>query len=161
MSVTDFEHRPYRLGVGAVVFNGDGQVFVARRIDTETDAWQLPQGGIDEGEDPLEAVFREVEEEIGTRKVVMIAPALDWRAYDLPPDLADRVWKGRYRGQRQMWYALRFTGEPDDIRLDASGHPEFDAWRWAPISTLPSLAISFKRQLYADLVAEFGHIAVA
>lgn len=159
MSSTAYENRPYRPGVGALIFNDDGLVFVARRIDTPVEAWQLPQGGIDDGEDPADAVLRELEEEIGTRNVKIIGPARQWRHYDLPAELADRVWRGRFRGQRQMWYALRFTGVEDDIRLDASGHPEFDAWRWISLDQLPALAIDFKRQLYADLVAEFATLA--
>jgi putative (di)nucleoside polyphosphate hydrolase len=144
-----------------MVVNKDGMVFVARRIDTAEDAWQLPQGGVDAGEQPEDAVLREVEEEIGTRKVKILAAARNWHSYDLPPGLADRVWGGRYRGQRQMWFALRFNGVDSDIDLNASGHPEFDAWRWVPIQDLPTLAIFFKRQIYADLVSEFGAVVAS
>lgn len=161
MSSTRYQDRPYRRGVGALLFNGDGLVFVARRIDTPGEAWQLPQGGIDDAEDPAEAVLRELEEEIGTRNVEIIAPARQWRAYDLPVHLADRVWGGRFRGQLQMWFALRFAGVDSEIRLDATGHPEFDAWRWIPMDRLPELAIDFKRAIYAELVAEFGNLVGA
>ncbi len=158
MSSPRYQDRPYRRGVGALMFNDDGLVFVARRIDTPGEAWQLPQGGIDDEEDPADAVLRELEEEIGTRNVEIIAHARQWRAYDLPAELADRVWGGRYRGQRQLWFALRFAGVDSEIQLDASNHPEFDDWRWIPIDRLPELAIDFKRAVYAELVAEFGSL---
>lgn len=152
--------RPYRRGVGAVLFNREGLVFVARRIDTPSEAWQLPQGGVDEGETPRQAVLRELAEEIGTADVEILAKSKRWYTYDLPAELADRVWGGKYRGQRQRWFALRFRGRDADIDLAAHGRPEFDAWRWVPIEMLPDFAIGFKRQLYADLVAEFARFAV-
>ena len=150
---------PYRRGVGAVLFNREGLVFVARRIDTPVDAWQLPQGGVDDGEKPRRAVLREVAEEIGTGDVEVLAKSKRWYTYDLPAELVGRVWGGKYRGQRQRWFALRFLGRDEDIDLAAHGRPEFDAWRWVSIETLPDLAIAFKRQLYADLVAEFAPYA--
>lgn len=153
--------RPYRTGVGAVLFNRAGQVFVARRIDTPGDAWQLPQGGIDGGETPEQAVLRELAEEVGTNKVEIIAEARDWLSYDLPADLADTAWGGRYRGQRQKWFALRFTGGDADIDLDAGDHPEFSAWMWADVDDLTGLIVPFKRPLYARIVAEFRHLAAA
>ncbi|MFO1129698.1 MAG: RNA pyrophosphohydrolase [Rhodospirillales bacterium] len=149
---------PYRRGVGAVLFNDAGLVFVATRIDTPGEAWQLPQGGIDDGEKPRRAVLRELAEEIGTADADILAKT-PWLSYDLPEDLVPRVWGGRFRGQRQRWFALGFRGRDDDIRLDATPHPEFDAWRWAPLATLPSLAVPFKRPLYAALVAAFAPIA--
>jgi putative (di)nucleoside polyphosphate hydrolase len=150
---------PYRPGVGAVLFNAQGLVFVGQRIDTPFEAWQLPQGGMDPGEDPEAAVLRELAEEIGTDKAVIIARAPRPFRYALPPDLVGRVWHGRYGGQEQWWFALRFTGSDADIKLDAHKHAEFRAWRWVPIDELPRLAIDFKRRLYRDLVAEFGHLA--
>lgn len=150
---------PWRPGVGAIVFNARGWVFVGRRIDTEIEAWQPPQGGVDAGEDPEAAVLRELAEEIGTRKAVIIARASKPFRYALPAELVGKVWRGRYGGQEQWWFALRFTGTDDDIDLSAHSHPEFSAWRWVPIGELPRLAIDFKRQLYTDLVAEFGHLA--
>ncbi len=152
-----FDKRPYRRCVGAMILNARGLVFVARRIDTRADAWQMPQGGIDEGEKPRQAVLREVAEEIGTDKVDVLAKSRTWLSYDLPPEIADRIWKGRYRGQTQRWFALRFTGRDSDIDL-ATAHPEFDAWRWVPMRRLPDLIIEFKRPLYERLVAEFAHL---
>lgn len=153
------EKRPYRTGVGAVLFNNDGLVFVARRIDTSVDAWQLPQGGVKSGEKRRAAVLRELAEEIGTDKVDIIAKSSQKLCYDLPEDFATRVWGGKYRGQEQRWFALRFTGTDSDIDLAACDHPEFDAWRWVPLDDLPELAIWFKQQVYQEIVAEFGHLA--
>lgn len=150
---------PYRKGVGVVLLDARGLVFVARRIDTPG-AWQLPQGGVDQGEKPRQAALRELEEEIGTNKAEIIAKSADWLSYDLPAHLVGKVWKGRYRGQSQRWFLMRFTGTDADIDLAASGHPEFDAWRWAPIGELPSLIVPFKRPLYEQLVAEFTPLAV-
>lgn len=150
---------PYRPGVGAVLFNDRGWVFVGQRIDATGEAWQLPQGGIDAGEEPETAVLRELAEEIGTAKAVVIARSVRPLRYALPAELVGRVWHGRYGGQEQWWFALRFTGSDDDIDLNAHNHPEFSAWRWVPIGELPRLAVGFKRQLYTDLVAEFAHLA--
>jgi len=152
---------PYRKGVGAVLFDARGRVFVARRIDTPGDAWQLPQGGIDSNEKPRRAVLRELGEEIGTSNAEIIAKSAHWFRYDLPDHLVGKVWGGKYRGQKQRWFALRFLGTDADIKLDAYGHPEFDAWRWTEIGTLPALAVPFKRPLYESLVAEFGPLAAA
>ncbi len=157
-------HRPlterlYREGVGAVLFDRRGLVFVGRRIDTTPVAWQLPQGGIDAGETPRQAVVRELTEEVGTDKADILAETRDWLSYDLPVDLADRVWKGRYRGQRQIWFALRLTGTDDDIDLAASKHPEFCDWKWMPLADLPAVIVPFKRPLYEDLVVEFKSYA--
>ena len=155
---------PYRPNVGAVLFNRDGRVFVARRADMPNaegpaGGWQLPQGGIDQNEDPRVAVFRELEEEIGTSKADIIGEHPDWLTYDLPPDLLGIAWRGRYRGQRQRWFAKRFTGEDSDIRLDLDPHPEFDAWRWVALAELPTLAVPFKRAIYDILVESFAGFA--
>lgn len=149
---------PYRSGVGVVLFNAEGQVFVGRRIDQSSEAWQLPQGGIDEGENPKAAARRELKEEIGTDKVTFIAETRDWISYDLPPELVAQVWKGRYRGQKQKWFAARFLGADGDIDI-ATEQPEFDAWRWAPIDQLSALIVPFKRDLYRRVVEEFRHLA--
>lgn len=151
--------RPYRLGVGAVLFDRRGRVFVARRIDTATPAWQMPQGGIDAGESPRVAVRRELKEEIGTTKARIIGETRGWLSYDLPPALAGKVWGGRFRGQKQKWFALRFTGRATDIRLDAGRHPEFSAWKWIRLEDLPRRIVAFKRPLYAALVEEFRRFA--
>lgn len=150
---------PYRLGVGAVLFNASGHVLVAQRIDTPGDAWQMPQGGIDEDEDPRETVFRELEEEIGTADAEILAESDHWLTYDLPKALRKTVWKGRYRGQKQKWFALRFLGTDADINLTAHKHPEFSAWKWAPLHTVPDLIVPFKRDLYQEIVTTFGHLA--
>lgn len=152
---------PYRRGVGALLFRPDGAVFVARRIDTPGEAWQLPQGGIDNGEKPRRAVMRELKEEIGTDHAEIIGKSRHWYRYDLPRALQGHVWGGKYRGQKQRWFALRFLGSDVDIDLAAHQHPEFDAWRWVPLATLPPLAVTFKRALYADLAAEFAPLAAS
>jgi len=139
-----------------------GEVFVARRIDTPMlPAWQMPQGGIDPGETPVRAALRELKEEIGTDKAEILGESSTWLKYDLPPELARGIWGGRYRGQRQKWFAMRFTGNDTDIDL-ATNHPEFDAWKWIRPEQLPEMIVPFKRQLYIDILAEFrAHCAVA
>ena len=151
---------PYRPNVGAVLFNQDGRVLVARRADlpnaeAPAGGWQLPQGGIDEGEDPRQAVLRELAEEIGTDRAEVIGEHEAWLTYDLPVELIGVALKGRFRGQRQRWFALRFIGEDSDIRLDQDPHPEFDAWRWVELHALPALAVPFKREIYEVLVESF------
>ena len=153
-----FEDRPYRPCVGVMLLNRDNLVFAAQRIDQEVEAWQMPQGGIDEGEEPLEAAFRELEEEIGTANAELLAESRDWLAYDLPRELADKVWRGRFRGQTQKWFALRFLGEDGEIDLN-SAHPEFSVWRWVPMRELPAIIVPFKRDNYERVVAEFRHLA--
>nr|WP_294548061.1 RNA pyrophosphohydrolase [uncultured Rhodopila sp.] len=155
---------PYRPNVGAVLFNRDGLVFVARRADMPNaegapGGWQLPQGGIDGDEDPGIAVFRELQEEIGTRNAVVIAEYPEWLTYDFPPDLVRNPSRGKYRGQRQRWFAMRFLGEDSEIRLDLDPHPEFDAWRWVKLAELPALAVSFKRPTYEVLAQAFAEFA--
>jgi putative (di)nucleoside polyphosphate hydrolase len=159
MTTVDPRRLPYRRGVGIMLLNALGDVFVAQRIDMPSDAWQMPQGGIDEGETPESAAWREMQEETGTRDAILLAEGRAWHRYDLPADLVPRLWKGRYRGQEQKWFAFRFTGADGDIALD-SDHAEFSAWKWTPIATLPDLIVPFKRQLYSELVSEFGHLAV-
>ncbi|MDE2517242.1 MAG: RNA pyrophosphohydrolase [Rhodospirillales bacterium] len=155
---------PYRPNVGAVLFNAAGLVLIARRADLPNaegapGGWQLPQGGIDANEDPRRAVLRELAEEIGTDRAEIIGEHPEWLTYDLPPELLGRALGGRYRGQRQRWFALRFTGTDADIRLDADPHPEFDAWQWAPLATLPDLAAPFKRRIYQVLATSFAPFA--
>ena len=159
MSKSPKDKPRYRKGVGAVLFNAEGKVLVARRNDTDGEAWQLPQGGIDAGEDPRRAVLRELAEEIGTDRYEIIGQTDDWLRYDLPADVVGTVWKGRYRGQEQKWFALRFLGEDRDIDLDASGHPEFDAWKWVGLDSLPEMIVAFKRGVYEELVTRFRHLA--
>jgi putative (di)nucleoside polyphosphate hydrolase len=155
------ESLPYRPNVGAVLFNRAGLVFVARRAkfpnaEGPAGGWQLPQGGIDENEDPRVAVLRELAEEIGTDRAEIVGEHPEWLSYDLPPELIGKALHGRYRGQRQRWFALRFTGEDSDIRLDLDPHPEFDAWRWDELARLPQLAVGFKREIYVILAKSFA-----
>ncbi|OHC75455.1 MAG: RNA pyrophosphohydrolase [Rhodospirillales bacterium RIFCSPLOWO2_12_FULL_58_28] len=150
---------PYRKGVGAVLFNAEGKVFVARRLDNPGKYWQMPQGGIDKGEKPRQALIREVAEEIGDIRYKVIAKGSSWIAYDLPDKLIGTVWKGKYRGQKQKWFALKFTGVDGDIDLNATSHPEFSEWKWVDIEELPALAIPFKRELYEKIVSEFRRLA--
>jgi putative (di)nucleoside polyphosphate hydrolase len=154
--MTDPSRLPYRLNVGAVLFGADGRVLVARRAGLADAAWQLPQGGIDDGEEPRTAIFRELEEEIGTARADILAEHPDWLQYDLPPELIGKAFRGRYRGQRQKWFALRFRGGDAEIRLDAHLPPEFDAWKWVELSELPGLAVAFKRPIYERLVQDFA-----
>ena len=155
---------PYRDNVGACLFNAAGLVLVARRADMPNaegpaGGWQLPQGGMDRGENPREAVFRELEEEIGTAKAEILAEHPDWLFYDLPAELIGKALKGKYRGQRQRWFAMRFLGRDSDIRLDLDPHPEFDAWRWTPLADLPGLIVPFKRPIYEILARDFARFA--
>ena len=155
---------PYRRNVGAVLFNGDGLVLVARRAhlpnaEAAAGGWQLPQGGIDEDEEPRAAIFRELAEEIGTANAELLAEHPEWLTYDLPEELIGKAFKGRFRGQRQKWFALRFLGADSEIRLDADPHPEFVAWRWVEIAELPGLAVSFKRPIYEVLARDFAPFA--
>lgn len=154
--------RPYRPNVGAALFNHAGRVLVAHRADLPANApesWQMPQGGIDPGEDPATAVLRELAEEIGTGRARIIGEHPEWLSYDLPEDARRRGRWARYRGQTQRWFALRFLGEDGDIRLDADPHPEFDAWRWADLAELPGLVVAFKRPIYESLVRSFARFA--
>jgi putative (di)nucleoside polyphosphate hydrolase len=151
----DLEPPGYRPAVGIMLLNRPGEVFVARRIDMPNwPAWQMPQGGIDAGETPRQAAFRELNEEIGTDNAEIVAESRGWLQYDLPVELAGRRWGGRYRGQRQRWFLMRFTGCDGDINL-ATEHAEFDAWQWVAPLRLPKLIVPFKRQLYIDILAEF------
>ncbi|WP_416899204.1 MAG: RNA pyrophosphohydrolase [Minwuia sp.] len=146
---------PYRPCAGIMLVNRDWRVFVGQRIDQQVEAWQMPQGGIDKGEDPRTAAFRELEEEVGTAKAELIAESGGWVNYDLPAHLVGKVWKGRFRGQAQKWFLLRFTGEDTDIDIETD-HPEFETWRWARLSELVDMAIEFKRDTYRQVVAEFA-----
>ena len=162
--MTKAANLPYRPNVGAVLFNPAGLVLVARRAnfpnaEGPAGGWQLPQGGIDADEDPRSAVLRELAEEIGTDRAEIIGEHPDWLFYDLPEHLIGVALHGRWRGQRPRWFALRFTGADSDIRLDADPHPEFDAWRWAPLAELPELAVDFKRPIYEILARSFAPFA--
>ena len=158
---------PLRPCVGIMLLNRGGRVFVGRRRDgpehvDAAHAWQMPQGGIDPDEDPWQAALRELYEETNVRSVERLGETADWLTYEIPPELIGRAWKGRYRGQRQKWYALRFTGDDREIDIahPAGGHdPEFLAWRWEPMENLPALIVPFKRKVYEQVVAAFRHLA--
>ena len=147
---------PLRRCVGIMVLNDDGRVLVAQRSDRTSDAWQMPQGGIDAGETPRQAALRELEEEIGTANVVIIGETPGWLDYELPPDLVGRVWRGRYRGQKQKWFAVRFLGDDSEINLDRGAHTEFDHWRWLEPALLPEVIVPFKKAVYEALLVEFA-----
>lgn len=148
---------PYRAAAGIMLLNADNKVFVAQRIDTMLEAWQMPQGGLDEGEDAQAGALRELEEETGIppHLVEIVGCASRELFYELPADLIGKLWKGRYRGQRQIWFVARFLGTDADINIETE-HPEFRAWRWADASDLVDLIVPFKRDLYAAVVAEFA-----
>ena len=148
---------PYRPCAGVMLVNSANQVFVGQRIDTTLEAWQMPQGGIDPGEDALAAAVRELGEETGVapEQVELIAEAPNEFFYDLPPDLVGQVWKGKWRGQRQRWFLFRFLGADSDIDI-ATAHPEFRAWRWSDPADLPAMIVPFKRALYEDVLAAFA-----
>lgn len=156
MSRTTREDLPYRPCAGVVLVNADGHVFAGRRIDHDQGAWQMPQGGIDEGEDPREAALRELEEETGVaRELVEVeAETADWVRYDLPDELLGRIWKGKYRGQAQKWLLCRFKGRDDDIDIDTA-QPEFSAWNWMPPDELLDQIVPFKRDVYERVFREF------
>jgi putative (di)nucleoside polyphosphate hydrolase len=163
------DHLPYRPCVGVMLVNAMGRVFVGRRkggaehVDA-THAWQMPQGGIDDGESPYDAAIRELYEETNVRSVTLIAEARDWLPYDLPPAIIKSAWRGRYRGQTQKWFALRFTGPDSEIDVARPGggqhKPEFVDWRWEDVARLPDLIIGFKRPVYERVVAEFAPLVL-
>ena len=140
-----------------MMLNDVGLVLVARRAGMNDRHWQMPQGGIDEGESPRQAALRELEEEIGTNRAEIVAECPGWIAYDLPAEVARQAWGGAYRGQTHKWFVLRFTGRDRDIDL-ATDHPEFDAWKWVAMKTLPTLVVPFKRAAYERVVASFRHL---
>lgn len=168
--MTRFEDLPYRPCVGAMVINRAGLVFVGRRSEgpehiDETHVWQMPQGGIDRGEDPWPAALRELHEETNIRSVERLGEIEDWLSYDIPRDIVGQAWGGRFRGQTQKWYALRFTGDDSEINILSPGggihDPEFIAWKWEPMAHLPDLVVPFKRPTYERVVREFSKFAVS
>lgn len=152
---------PYRPCVGVMLLNRRGQVFVGQRNDRFGDAWQMPQGGLDKGEDPRDAALRELREETGvTGDLVQIVDRTpDWLIYDLPRDIVPNIWKGRYRGQKQIWFLMRFTGRDDQVDI-ATEHPEFTHWRWLDADQLVASIVPFKREIYSQVLRAFaGHLA--
>ena len=166
--MSPFETLPYRPCAGMMVLNRDGLVFIGRRasgpehIDA-THVWQMPQGGIDDDEDPYKAALRELHEETNISSVEKLGEIAEWLAYDIPRDIVGQAWGGKYRGQTQKWYALRFTGDDSEIDIATPGggahEPEFIAWRWVAMRELPDLVVPFKRQTYERVVDEFKKFA--
>ena len=166
--MVDYDSLPYRPCAGVAVFNARGLVFVGRRaggpehIDA-THVWQMPQGGIDDDEDPYKAALRELHEETNIKSVEKLGEIAEWLYYDIPRDIVGQAWGGKYRGQKQKWYALRFTGEDSEIDIEHPGcgahEPEFIAWRWAAMDELPALVVPFKRATYERVVREFKKFA--
>jgi putative (di)nucleoside polyphosphate hydrolase len=162
-----FEDLPYRPCAGMAVLNRNGLVLIGRRVDgpehvDATHVWQMPQGGIDEGEDPYPAALRELYEETNIRSVEKLGEITDWLYYDIPREIVGQAWKGRYRGQKQKWYAFRFVGPESEIDIahPAGGHePEFVEWRWEPVANLPNLVVPFKRPVYERVAEEFSKFA--
>ena len=164
-----FEELPFRPCVGVVLFNRDGLVFIGRRLDgpgyvDPTHAWQMPQGGIDAGEAPWPAALRELREETNIRSVERIGEITEWLKYDIPRELVGQAWNGKYRGQTQKWFAMRFVGDDSEIDLahpDGAAEAEFGAWRWEPLRNVPRLVVPFKRAVYDRVASEFGGLATA
>jgi putative (di)nucleoside polyphosphate hydrolase len=162
-----FESLPYRPCAGLAVFNRDGLVFIGRRIGgpehvDATHVWQMPQGGIDRGEDPWPAAQRELYEETNIRSAKKLGEIAEWLNYDIPREIAGEAWNGKYRGQTQKWYAVRFSGDEHEIDIahPAGGHePEFMDWRWEPLENLPNLVVPFKRPVYERVAREFARFA--
>lgn len=148
---------PYRPAAAVMLLNTDNRVFVAQRIDSTLDAWQMPQGGLDPGEDAEAGALRELEEETGIppHRVTIIARASKALLYDLPPEMHGRMWGGKYGGQTQSWFLARFLGTDADINLETE-HPEFKTWKWVDPWHLPELIVAFKKKLYEDVLAEFA-----
>ncbi len=164
-----FEDLPFRPCVGVMVLNRDGLAFIGRRVGGPehvdiAHAWQMPQGGIDPGEEPWPAAVRELREETNIRSVERIAEIAEWLRYDIPREIVGQAWKGKYRGQTQKWFAVRFTGAESEIDVeqpDGAHEQEFAAWRWEPIEHIPDLVVPFKRAVYERVVREFRHLASA
>jgi putative (di)nucleoside polyphosphate hydrolase len=156
MSSLDFTALPYRACAGVMLLNRRKQVFVGQRLDSAADAWQMPQGGVDPGEEPEQTAYRELEEETGIprRLVSLVARSKGTHLYDLPPHLMGKMWGGRYRGQCQTWFLMHFKGRDADVNIETA-HPEFEAWQWVAPTDLEKLIVPFKKKLYRDVVAEF------
>jgi putative (di)nucleoside polyphosphate hydrolase len=154
--VTEAEGLPYRPCVGVVLIDARGMVFAGQRIDSPSPAWQMPQGGIDEGEKPREAAYRELWEETGvTRDLVeFVGKTHGWVTYDLPPELLGKVWGGKYRGQKQKWFLFRFKGQDSDVKI-ATDHPEFSTWRWILADEMVESIVPFKRAVYDQVIRSF------
>jgi len=156
---TNFNKLPYRSNVGIMMVNEKGYVFVGQRLDNNQNAWQMPQGGIDAGEDPETAAYRELLEETGVKKqdVRFVASSCQWLSYDLPEDLIPILWNGKFRGQKQKWFLFKFLGEDRDINI-ATEHPEFSKWKWISKENLLKEIVPFKKSVYENVLKEFKNI---
>ena len=150
----------YRAGIGIFLINDEGKVFIGQRFDEKTEALQMPQGGIDENENPEEALWREMMEEIGTNKASILHHIDEWLYYDLPSDIAQSIWNGRYIGQKQKWFLLSFDGKDNDININTE-NPEFVSWQWVNIDKVEDLAIDFKKDMYKTIVQHFKPIILS
>ena len=166
MPLIDPNTLPYRPCVGIVLLNAEGRIWIGRRFEDlmsqeYQQRWQMPQGGIDKGEDPKVAAFRELYEETGVSSASFIAESKNWIHYDLPPEIVGKAMKGKFRGQEQKWFAIRFTGNEQEINLACEGHkPEFDAWRWATASEVLDEIVGFKRDAYRSVLEEFSALLI-
>ena len=151
--IENFKKLPYRNGVGIVVLNNENKVFVAKRIDNPKNFWQMPQGGVDEGEDLLNAAYRELKEETSIFNVKLIKEIEDWTQYDLPSKLIGIIWKGRYKGQKQKWFIFKFLGNDTEINIKTK-NPEFLDWKWIDVDQLPKIAVNFKLEIYKKIKEE-------
>lgn len=162
-TTTNAQDLPYRPCVGIMLINAEGLVWAGNRIqEVDTGSpltWQMPQGGVDEGEEANVAAFRELKEETGVDKAIIIGETREWLTYDLPPHLIGVALKGKFRGQKQKWFAMRFTGKDQDIDLTADAHQEFSEWAWVPVAELVELIVPFKRGVYEQIIAELGPLA--
>ena len=149
--------KTYRRGVGLILLNDKAEVFVGKRVDSVVEAWQMPQGGIEKSETALQSVTREALEEIGTNDISILLESENWYRYDLPLDLQDKLWGGKYIGQEQKWFLARYLGKDEDININTK-RPEFIEWKWIPFNELKNIIVSFKQQLYKNLESEFGPI---
>jgi len=147
-------HLPYRRGVGMMILNKENKIFVGKRLDSKGDIWQMPQGGIDGDETVIEAAFRELSEETNIKDAELIAESKDWFYYDVPDFLVEKLWDGKYRGQKQKWLLFRFLGDEKDINI-STANPEFAEWKWVEMEALPELVVSFKKTLYQSIIEEF------
>ena len=148
---------PLRTGVGVVLLNSENKVFVGKRIDNPKDFWQMPQGGIDQNENFLQAAKRELEEETGVKSVKLIKELDGWLEYKLPKNLLGKIWKGKYRGQKQKWFIMKFQGKNDEININTK-KPEFIDWKWVRISQLPDIVVNFKIEIYKKIKEELDYL---